>query len=70
MIKLYSPQDLYYQKVGGKWVKPYQPAGVWKELANQIGENKYRPSKGKDLYQKKLIQLLEKNNPASKHAHF
>lgn len=55
--------DLYYEKVGGKWVKPYQPPGIWKELANQIGENKYRPSKGKDLYRRSLYGYWKRTIP-------
>ena len=51
--------------MGGKWVKPYQPAGVWKELANQIGENKYRNSRGKGFVQKEFVYLLETNHSAS-----
>ncbi|MFK7981668.1 MAG: DUF1553 domain-containing protein [Saprospiraceae bacterium] len=55
--------NLYYEKVGGKWVKPYQPAGIWKELANQIGENKYRPSRGKDLYRRSLYSYWKRTIP-------
>jgi len=55
--------DLYYEKVGGKWVKPYQPPGIWKELANQIGENKYRPSTGKDLYRRSLYGYWKRTIP-------
>lgn len=54
---------LYNDKVGGKWVKPYQPAGVWKELANQIGENKYRPSQGKDLFRRSLYNYWKRTIP-------
>jgi len=55
--------NLYYEKVGGKWVKPYQPKGIWKELANQIGENKYRPSRGKDLYRRSLYGYWKRTIP-------
>ena len=55
--------DLYYEKVGGKWVKPYQPPGIWKELANQIGENKYRPSSGKNLYRRSLYGYWKRTIP-------
>ena len=54
---------LYYEKLGGKWVKPYQPGGIWKELANQIGENKYRPSLGKDLYRRSLYTYWKRTIP-------
>lgn len=48
---------------GGPWVKPYQPAGVWKELANQIGENKYRPSQGSGLYRRSLYSYWKRTIP-------
>ncbi len=54
---------LLEEKVGGHWVKPYQPPGVWKELANQIGENKYRPSKGADLYRRSLYSYWKRTIP-------
>ena len=54
---------LYYEKLGGKWVKPYQPPGIWKELANQIGENKYRPSFGKNLYRRSLYGYWKRTIP-------
>lgn len=54
---------LYYEKVGGKWVKPYQPTGIWKELANQIGENKYRPGSGQDLYRRSLYGYWKRTIP-------
>ncbi len=54
---------LLYEKIGGKWVKPYQPAGIWKEMANQIGENKYRQSKGRDLYRRSLYTYWKRTIP-------
>jgi len=54
---------LYYEKIGGKWVKPYQPKGIWKELANQIGENKYRQSSGQDLYRRSLYGYWKRTIP-------
>ena len=54
---------LLNDKIGGKWVKPYQPPGIWKELANQIGENKYRPGKGDDLYRRSLYSYWKRTIP-------
>ena len=54
---------LLHDKIGGKWVKPYQPAGIWKELANQIGENKYRPSRGRDLYRRSVYTYWKRTIP-------
>ena len=51
------------KRLGGKWVKPYQPAGIWKEMANQIGENKYRPSTGKNLYRRSLYTYWKRTIP-------
>ena len=50
-------------EVGGPWVKPYQPPGVWKELANQIGENKYRPSTGLDVYRRSIYSYWKRTIP-------
>lgn len=55
--------DLLYDKIGGKWVKPYQPAGIWKELANQIGENKYRVSIGRDKYRRSIYTYWKRTIP-------
>ena len=54
---------LLNNKVGGPWVKPFQPPGIWKELANQIGENKYRPSRGEDLYRRSLYSYWKRTIP-------
>jgi hypothetical protein len=49
--------------VGGWWVKPYQPGEVWKEMANQIGENKYRPGRGRELYRRSLYTYWKRTIP-------
>lgn len=54
---------LLVDSVGGKWVKPYQPAGIWKELANQIGENKYRASRGEGLHRRSLYSYWKRTIP-------
>lgn len=54
---------LLVDSVGGKWVKPYQPAGIWKELANQIGENKYRASGGSGLHRRSLYTYWKRTIP-------
>ncbi len=54
---------LLKEKVGGKWVKPYQPSDIWKALANQIGENKYRPSEGNGLYRRSLYTYWKRTIP-------
>ena len=54
---------LLTNKIGGKWVKPYQPRGLWKEMANQIGENKYRPSRGDGLFRRSLYGYWKRTIP-------
>ena len=44
---------LLVEKVGGPSVKPYQPAGLWKELAS--GED-YKADTGEGLYRRTLYQ--------------
>lgn len=58
-----ASSGLLNRKIGGKWVKPYQPPGIWKELANQIGENKYRQSKGSDLYRRSIYTYWKRTIP-------
>lgn len=58
-----AASGLLNSEVGGKWVKPYQPPGIWKEMANQIGENKYRPSLGDDLYRRSLYTYWKRTIP-------
>ncbi len=54
---------LLSSKIGGKWVKPYQPPGIWEAMANQIGENKYRPSRGEGLYRRSLYTYWKRTIP-------
>jgi hypothetical protein len=42
---------LLVEKVGGPSVKPYQPAGLWQELAGGSG---YKQDKGEGLYRRSL----------------
>ncbi len=41
-------------KIGGPSVKPYQPEGLWAELAGGAGEGPYVQSTGEDLYRRSL----------------
>ena len=47
--------------LGGEPVRPYQPAGLWKALANQIGENRYRP--GPDMHRRSLYTYWKRTIP-------
>lgn len=55
--------DLLVDSIGGKWVKSYQPPGIWKELANQIGENKYRAGVNSELYRRSLYSYWKRTIP-------
>ena len=54
---------LLHQEVGGEPVRPYQPAGLWKELANQVGENRYRPGRGRDLFRRSVYTYWKRTIP-------
>jgi len=47
--------------IGGEPVKPYQPAGLWKALANQIGENRYRV--GPDVHRRSIYTYWKRTIP-------
>ena len=47
--------------MGGEPVRPYQPAGLWKALANQVGENRYRP--GPNLYRRSVYTYWKRTIP-------
>ncbi|MEQ8634688.1 DUF1553 domain-containing protein [Gimesia maris] len=46
-------------EIGGPSVKPYQPAGVWKEIASQ----QYEPDTGKDLYRRSMYTFWKRTVP-------
>jgi hypothetical protein len=50
-------------KIGGKWVKPYQPSGLWNEMASDIGEPVYRESQGIDLFRRSLYTYFKRTIP-------
>jgi Protein of unknown function (DUF1553) len=47
---------LLVEKVGGPSVKPYQPAGLWKELSG----TEYPQGKGEDLYRRSLYTFWKR----------
>jgi len=51
---------LLVEKIGGPSVKPYQPAGLWQELAGGKG---YEQSKGDDLYRRTLYTWWKRTSP-------
>jgi hypothetical protein len=50
---------LLVEKVGGSSVKPYQPAGVWKELSGQT----YHQGTGDELYRRSLYTFWKRSAP-------
>jgi len=59
---------LLNREIGGASVFPYQPAGLWQELAAR-GDSKnwsaqfYTPSKGKDLYRRTMYTFWKRTSP-------
>ncbi len=53
---------LLVEKIGGPSVKPYQPAGLWKELS---GTDDYKQDKGEGLYRRSLYTFLEAHGAAA-----
>lgn len=45
----------------GEPVRPYQPAGLWKALANQVGENRYRP--GPSVHRRSVYTYWKRTIP-------
>lgn len=54
---------LLVEKVGGPSMKPYQPAGLWEELAGGAGEGPYVQDKGKNLYRRSLYVYRKRTVP-------
>jgi hypothetical protein len=51
---------LLVERIGGPSVKPYQPAGLWQELAGGKG---YEQSKGEGLYRRSLYTWWKRTSP-------
>jgi len=54
---------LLSRNVGGPSVKPYQPAGLWEELAGGAGEAPYVQDKGDKLYRRSLYVYRKRTVP-------
>ncbi|HKD04805.1 MAG TPA: DUF1553 domain-containing protein [Bryobacteraceae bacterium] len=55
-----AASGLLVEKVGGPSVKPYQPPGLWKELA---GGRDYEPDKGDGLHRRSLYTFWKRTAP-------
>jgi hypothetical protein len=54
---------LLVERVGGPSVKPYQPAGLWEELAGGAGEAPYVQDRGPNLYRRSLYVYRKRTVP-------
>jgi hypothetical protein len=54
---------LLVERLGGPSVKPYQPAGLWEELAGGAGEGPYVQAKGPELYRRSLYVYRKRTAP-------
>ena len=52
---------LLAEKVGGPSVRPYQPPGLWEEIA--MGKPSYNQSKGDDLFRRSLYTFWKRTVP-------
>jgi hypothetical protein len=52
---------LLVEKIGGPSVKPYQPPGLWEEIA--MGKPKYETGKGDDLHRRSLYTFIKRTVP-------
>ncbi len=56
---------LLVQRLGGKSVYPYQPAGLWLELNNRPGYSKQYPTgSGDDLYRRSMYTFWKRTVPS------
>ena len=54
---------LLTEKIGGPSIRPYQPAGLWEELAGGAGEGPYVQDRGANLYRRSLYVYRKRTVP-------
>jgi hypothetical protein len=54
---------LLVEKIGGPSIKPYQPNGLWEDLAGGAGEGKYVQETGSGLYRRSLYVYRKRTVP-------
>ena len=54
---------LLHKSLGGPSVMPYQPEGLWADLAGGAGQGPYVQSKGADLYRRSLYTYRKRTVP-------
>jgi hypothetical protein len=58
-----AASGLLSERLGGPSVKPYQPAGLWEELAGGLGEGLYVQDKGANLYRRGMYTYRKRTVP-------
>ena len=55
-----AASGLLNDQIGGPSVLPYQPKGIWEELAfgDGFSAQSYEPSHGRDLYRRGMVQRV------------
>ncbi|MFO0909223.1 MAG: DUF1553 domain-containing protein [Isosphaeraceae bacterium] len=61
---------LLVTRLGGPSIKPYQPAGLWDELAGGAGEGPYVQDQGPNLYRRSLYVYRKRTVPHPAMANF
>jgi hypothetical protein len=61
---------LLVERLGGPPIKPYQPNGLWEELAGGAGEAPYVQDKGPGLYRRSLYVYRKRTVPHPSMANF
>ncbi|MDG1808638.1 MAG: DUF1553 domain-containing protein [Pirellulaceae bacterium] len=54
---------LLVDRIGGPSIKPYQPTGLWADLAGGAGEPAYQQAQGEDLYRRSLYIYRKRTVP-------
>ena len=57
-----AASGLLVRQIGGPSVKPYQPAGLWKQLATR-NVTEYVPDTGEKLYRRSLYTIWKRTSP-------
>lgn len=54
---------LYVEKVGGPSVRPYQPKGIWEEVAIDTNLSRFVQDSGEKLYRRSLYTYWKRSSP-------
>jgi hypothetical protein len=54
---------LYYEKIGGPSVKPYQPPNIWEDVALDTNLSKYVQDKGEKLFRRSMYTYWKRSSP-------